>query len=182
MSAKLPIDIKAFMERVRGGRRLPFAIDGTKLESYPLYALGTALDFGAGGNAEPYTLSGWSHPEPGYRWTVGASAELCFAFSQPPGDLILSFKAKPHLGGKVEAQKISASWNGMLVGEWLVGKTHSYHALIFLPKTAGSMTGLLQFHLPLAFVPLSMNPADDPRRLGLAFFDLVLRSTLDFGL
>ena len=179
MSTKQSIDIEMLMERVRS--QVALRPKGVVSGSAPHYALGTLLRFGTGGNAGPHTGTGWSHPEPEFRWTDGEFAELSFVFEKVPGDLILSFTAHPLIGKEVEFQEVSALWNGVPVGEWSVREAKSYHTIIMSHVSAGSPGGLLRFEFPSSFSLLSKNLGSDPRRLGLAFHELVLRPALELG-
>jgi hypothetical protein len=184
MSANPPLDIEALMERIRSevARRRTSTAPESASESAHHYSPGTLLRFGPSGNAGPYTGSGWSHPEAEFRWTDGEIAELIFVFEKPPGDLVLSFTVHPFLGSGVEAQQVSASWNGVLVGEWSISEAKSYHTLILANISASFPRSLLKFHLPQSFSPLAKYLGSDPRRLGLAFHELVLRPARELGL
>jgi hypothetical protein len=184
MSANPPLDIEVLMERIRGEvtRRRKSTAPELLPEPSRAYTPGTLVRFGTGGNASQYTIFGWSQPEAAYQWTDGDHAELIFIFEKPPGDLVLSFTAQPLIGGGVEAQEVSASWNGSLVGEWTIREAKSYHTIVLSHICANSMPALLRFDFPLSFSPLSKQLSADPRRLGLAFQELVLRPASELGL
>lgn len=184
MSANPPIDIEVLMERIRSEvtRRRKSTIPELLPEPSRAYTPGTLLRFGTAGNAGQHTVYGWSHPETGHQWTDGDHAELIFVFEKPPGDLVLSFTAQPLLGGGVDSQEVSASWNGALVGEWSVREAKSYHTLVLSHISTNSAPALLRFNFPLSFSPLSKQLGSDSRQLGLAFQELVLRPAAELGL
>lgn len=183
MPANPPLDIEVLMERIRSEvtqRRTSTAPESVSASAHH-YSPGTLLRFSISGNASPYTGSGWSHPEAEFRWTDGEIAELILVFEKPPGDLVLSFTVHPLLGSGVDAQQVLASWNGVFVGEWSISEAKSYHTLILSNISARFPRGLLKFHLPQSFSPLSRNLGSDQRRLGLAFHELVLRPAQELG-
>ena len=184
MSANPPLDIEVLMERIRGEvtRRRKSTVPELLPEPSRAYTPGTLLRFGTSGNASQYTVYGWSHPEEAYQWTDGDHAELMFVLEKPPGDLVLSFTAQPLIGGGVDAQEVSVSWNGSLVGEWSVHEAKSYHTIVLSHICANSTPALLRFDLPRSFSPLSKQLSGDSRRLGLAFQELVLRPASELGL
>jgi hypothetical protein len=51
------------------------------------YNLGVPLSFAAHGGADAYLLTGWSQPEPAWRWTEGTSAALEFTVPKIGRDL-----------------------------------------------------------------------------------------------
>jgi hypothetical protein len=175
-------DIEELMARIRAdiSRRqsVPTVPTATKLAGY---SLGGSLRFNAGGSAEPYLLTGWSNGEPEFRWTDGPTAELGFRLESLPSELILSFRAHPMTGGDVVAQEVSASWNGQPAGEWSIRGHGIYHTLILSPQPHSDGRSVLTFHLPGAFAPSSKNLGADPRRLGLAFYELSLQPAAQFG-
>lgn len=183
MSANPPQDIEVLMERIRNevSRRRNTPAPQSAPETSRLYSLGTLLKFGLNDNASAHTGAGWSYAEPGFRWTDGADAEMMFVFENVPGDLVLSFTVHPLLGGEVNAQEVTASWNGVAVGEWTIREAKSYHTIILSHGSSTSKSGLLKFHLPLSFSPLAKNLGGDPRQLGLAFHELVLRPAVALG-
>lgn len=181
MSPNPPLDIEILMERIRKDVALKRKSAAPAPESTPRYVPGTLLRFGQDGNAGPYLGSGWAGPELKLQWTLGEVAELKFLFEKPPGDMVLSFTAHPLIGGGIVAQEVSASWNDIPVGEWNISEAKSFHTLILSHVVEQSPTCLLKFHLPGSFSPLSKHLSSDPRRLGLNFEELVLRSASDLG-
>ena len=177
------LDIDALMERIRSDltRRPGGRSDGPPLGPGALYAPGTVLHFGSGGNADPFLVTGWSHPETGFRWTEGNLARMAFTFAPPPGELVLSVAVDPLLAVDIVAQNVSASWDGVPIAEWRIQEAKTYHALILAPAFSSDSPHRLELKLPDAFSPSSKNLGTDPRCLGLAFRELVLRSTQEFG-
>ena len=145
------------------------------------YELGTVLKFGQGGNASDHTRLGWSHPEDGFTWSDGPATELFFTFDRPPGDLVLSFRARPLLHAGIAAQQVSAKWNGAVVGVWNIQDAGEYFTLILSHLTESSESGVLRFHIPQAFSPISKGLGADSRSLGLAFNELILRPASELG-
>lgn len=177
------LDIDALMERVRSEltRRPSGRSDGTRPGTSALYAPSTVLRFGTRGNAAPFLVSGWSHPEPEFRWTDGNIARMAFTFAAPPGELVLSVTVQPMLADDIVAQNVSATWDGVQVAEWTIRAAKTYHALILAPAFSSNSVHILELVLPNAFSPSTKNLGPDPRCLGLAFHELVLRSTQEFG-
>lgn len=177
------IDIEELMVRIQKevALRRRSASPTSTTGNIASYTPGSVIEFGTAGNESIYLRSGWAEPENGFRWTEGETADLAFAFDRPPGDLVLTFQAHPLLGGGVEVQEISATWNGTLVGVWSVRETGSYNTLVLAHVSESSPSALLRFHLPQSFTPVSKSLSRDPRRLGLAFSKLVLRPTAEVG-
>ena len=179
-----PLDIEILMKRIRKDLaiRRALAVPKSDVNKDQLYLIGTLLQFGKNKNAQPYLASGWADPEPGLQWTLGEVAEINFLFEKPPTDLVLTFTAFPLIGGGITAQEVSASWNGKLIGEWSVTEGKTFHTIIISHAAGKSTSGVLRFHLPSSFSPLSRNLSADPRSLGLAFHELVLRPARELGL
>ena len=178
-----PLDIEILMERIRKDLaiRRALAVPKSDVNKDQLYLNGTLLQFGTNKNVLPYLTSGWADPEPGLQWTLGEVAEINLLFEKSPTDLVLTFTAFPLIGGGITAQEVSASWNGKLIGEWKITEGKSFHTLILSHIIANSTSGVLRFHLPTSFSPLSRNLSADPRRLGLNFQELVIRSAAELG-
>jgi hypothetical protein len=176
------IDIEELMERIRQDVAKRRSLAVPKPEPARSYVPGTLLRFGPEGNVRPYLGTGWAEPEPGFHWTLGEVAEITFHLNQPTGDLVLSFSGHPHVGGETAAQEISATWNGVLVGEWSIREGNSFHTLILSHIVGRSPTGILRFHMPQSFSPLSRQLSADPRQLGFKFSELVLRTAAELGL
>jgi len=187
-SAMLPakdsvLDIDRLMERIRSDVALRRTPPPPKVSPKPVprYTLGTLLRFGLDGNAAPFLGSGWSHPEPEFRWTDGSMAEILLTFDRPMPDLVLSFSAIPMRVNETESQPVSLAWNGSLVGEWTVSDSKTQHTLIFATSSGDPSVARLTFRLPQAFSPLSQNMGTDTRKLGLAFREMVLRPAHELG-
>ena len=178
-----PLDIEALMDRIRSDLARP--VKRRPIGQVPSigapYTLGNLLRFGAGGDAEPFLGAGWSHAEDGFRWTDGDLAALAFSFERPPGELMLSFTARPLLAAGVTCQRVSALWDGTPIGDWTISDSKAYHALILSPEFSGNPVHVLEFLIRDAFSPSSKNIGADSRRLGLAFTNLALRSSHELG-
>lgn len=177
-----PVDIDELMAQIRaevtaGKKRSNIQNRGLS----GLYALGQPLRFGQDGNAEPFQRSGWSVAESTACWTQDETADLVFKFEKSPGDLVLSFTAAPFLGGAIESQEVTAFWDNTPVGSWSIRQASTYHTLILTQAMREAPLHCLRFHLPGSFSPLSKGLSADPRRLGLAFSDLVLQPAHAFG-
>ena len=55
------------------------------------------IDFGANGNSTRYVRDGWGTPEPGHTWSVGQQSNVFLPASDPAGDYVLAFRARPWL-------------------------------------------------------------------------------------
>ncbi len=145
------------------------------------YAPGQLLRFGIDGNAAAHLEAGWASPESSFCWTAAETADLTFKFEKPPGDLVLSFTAQPHLSAGVESQEVTALWDNTPVGSWSIRVAGTYQALIISQVMTNAPLHRLSFRLPESFSPLSKNLSADPRRLGLAFIELILQPAKDLG-
>ncbi len=179
-----PLDIEVLMERIRREviQRRNQAAPAVIPAPSKRYAPGQLLRFGIDGSAGPYLGSGWALPEPGFQWTDGEVAELDFTFEKIPGDLVLSFTVNPLTGAGIETQEVSALWNDTFVGRWTIRENTTYHTLILAQSSENPLpASRLKFKIPTSFSPISKGLGADPRRLGLAFTELVLRPAHDLG-
>jgi hypothetical protein len=93
------------------------------------YRCGTVLDLRKGGNAWPYTLHGWSAPEPEGCWTDGHGAALLLpgmAGLEPTGVVRLRVQAAPFLPDGVLAQGVDVRVNGHHVGKWMIDRDSTW--------------------------------------------------------
>jgi hypothetical protein len=177
-------DIEGLMDQIRqemAQRRQQIGPQSSALQPDRHYEPGTLLRFGKGGNETAFLGSGWSHAEEGLRWTDGAIAEMNFSFAARPGDLVLSFTARPFVTADVPSQDVTASWNGVLIGDWSLTDAKTCHGLILSPVVQQSSRATLRFQLPSSFSPLSGKISADSRQLGLALIELVLRPAVTLG-
>ncbi len=140
-----------------------------------VYQLGTKLDFGTGGNAKVYEVSGWSTAEPGFTWSDKSTASLAFKIDGASGPLQLrarlnGFMKMPEL----PAQSVELSANGQKIADWEVGEETEMVATV--PAKAVSADGILRidFKMPKAVSPKSLGGSDDSRTLGIALRSLEL--------
>lgn len=140
-----------------------------------IYQLGTKLDFGTGGTAKTYEVSGWSTAEPGFTWSNNKVATLAFKVDDMKGPLQLrvrlnAFKKEPDL----LTQPVELSANGHKLADWEVGDETEMVARI-PAKTVGSDGTLrLEFKMPKAVSPKSLGGSEDSRTLGIALRSLEL--------
>jgi hypothetical protein len=85
------------------------------------------------------------------------------------------------VGGDTEAQNVSAFCNGVLVGDWVIKEFGTYHTIVWSHIASASETMLVRFEMPGSFSQASRNLGADPRRLGLAFRELVFRPASELG-
>ena len=138
------------------------------------YDWGTRLSFTSAGNVCPYLGGGWSEPESELCWTDGTRAEVILPIGRVESDIILTARVSPHVSTQTPLQFVKISIDGVTLGQWTVRQSAAQHALIFNRYLKGKNSIRLGFELPNAFSPQSQGISADPRRLGLAFHDLVL--------
>ncbi|MEJ1974412.1 MAG: hypothetical protein WDM96_18740 [Lacunisphaera sp.] len=148
----------------------------TRVREVATYAWGAALNFSAGGNAQPFLGPGWSEPEPTACWTSGTSAEVHLRVRPMEGtDLILTAQLSPLVSAQTPAQLVRISINGAPTGQWSVSSPGLQHTMIFARHLSGLDRLSLRFDLPRAFSPQAHGLSADPRLLAVSFQQLTLR-------
>jgi hypothetical protein len=125
--------------------------------------------FGRHGNAGPHLLDGWSFPEDGFIWSVGAESRLQIPVPPvPPGsEPILELDLNPFVApGRTTGQRLAVSVNGVRVGEASIeGEGPVGFRIPSASLGAGGMM-LVELHHPDAARPADLGVNGDTRRLG----------------
>ena len=138
-------------------------------------AYGTEVSFGAGGNAEPFQVSGWSETETQFTWTEGTSAVLAMRVSPTTDRVMLRMKlAGLTKDPELPFQPVEVYVNDRKVADWQVAKPAGFSAAI--PQEMTRHGGLLRITLkiPKAASPKALKMSVDPRVLGVQCSDLRL--------
>jgi hypothetical protein len=138
-------------------------------------AYGAQVSFGAGGNAEPFQVSGWSETETQFTWTEGTSAVLAIRVSPTTNRVVL----RMHLAGltkdpELPFQPVEVYVNDRKIADWQVAKPAGFNAAI--PQEMTQSGGLLRITLkiPKAVSPKTLKMSVDSRVLGVQCSDLQL--------
>ena len=131
----------------------------------PLIESGLRLEFGTPA-VEKYLWYGWSGPEAGFRWTDGHEAAIVFR-GEPSNQLKVRIKAAPFIGGSVNSQKVTLTFNGERLKEFELAAGPPQEIEVTIPATNMGTDNVLKFQLPNAASPRSLGLSDDDRLLGL---------------
>ena len=134
------------------------------------YDWGTRLNFGNGGNADPYAGTGWSGPEDHLMWTDGHAATVYLPGRAPESNLVMRANLAAYtLHGKLNRQRVRVLVNGHEVANWMAtGDFQTCTALVPRADTAGAETTQITLELPDAVAPISIGAGGDNRTLGVA--------------
>lgn len=153
------------------------AVRSRALHNCPAYNLGESISFQAEGNATAFQTHGWSYPEAWGTWTDGPQAGLSLRLSAPvSGVVLLEFEAQCYITEHCPSQRVSLHQGETWLGEWTFDYQNNHgqrQVRIPLNISAGRQLQL-QFRLPDARAPASINQGSDARRLGLALVSLRL--------
>ena len=140
-----------------------------EVEARACFKLPAVVNFGIGGNAFNYIVSGFSNSEDGFRWTEGNKAVLRFPVNDVPDNLIARFDLAPLLrAGILDAQHVEVFVNGEKIADWeLTGRTVKEISLS--RSLLQSQRIEITFLLPDAASPKDLGINDDPRKLAVAF-------------
>lgn len=164
------------------GRKLGIAAYELVVEPYTprnLYALGESVSFSAKGTNSVFLADGWSKQEERHRWTEGSQAALSFRLRgvDLKKDILLRLNASAYLGGGLPHQEIAVFANGKQVGIWhMTGEGRWYEAVI--RSELLDITGKLDisFTIGTPTAPSDVGESGDPRKLGLAAYELVIEA------
>lgn len=158
-------------------RRLAVRAVRVRLEELPmLKEADLQVQFGVGGNAEGFSLRGWSRPERGFTWTQGHEASLVIPLPQ-------GFRVKRILAdvfpllipGSIESQTLTVSVNGREIGTWSVADRMAISMDLRTAAAPDAEILRLDFALPDAHrPPARSNGTRDGRTLGLRFYSLTI--------
>jgi hypothetical protein len=140
------------------------------------YVVLQTLVFGEGGNEEAALGFGWAGPEPGYRWTEGASCEL---WLDNPGqrNVVVTIEAWPLvMPPAVVVQRAEVSVHDARLAT--LAFTVPGRKSVFIPTTAWRPGRILRlrFVLPDSARPCDVIESDDDRQLGLGFIRLAVHA------
>ncbi len=138
------------------------------------YQPGVTISFTQDGNANKYTESGFSHPEPQHTWTEGRNAQLnLFIKDKPTTNLRLKITAWPFLGGNITSQTVKVYANDTLIETWQIKQEGEYAAII--PASVLTSENIaLRFDVSNPMSPKNLGMSEDSRLLGIAFKTLTL--------
>jgi len=141
---------------------------------------GMAIDFSAGGNADPYKGAGWGNPEGSFTWTEGGKAILHIPVDLPTAPFV-SLKARLSAflsPGKLDRQTVYILMNGKAVGSWIFMKSELQEKTLFISMGVFLESNEMEitFDMPDAISPSLAGFNEDKRVLGLAVQSIELTS------
>lgn len=140
------------------------------------YVWGTSLSFGNRGTFQPFQAGGWVVTRSkDVTWTEGHVAGLSISFSEINGPVRMLAKVKPLLvAGKLNQQQVGIIIGGRRAGEWMLNDDRFQDVELIIPPELFSATGNtdIQFELPDAHSPASLDSGKDQRVLALAFMSI----------
>ena len=145
----------------------------------PEYALGTAIEFRSGGNAEPYLAGGWSDAEAWGRWSITNQAAVQLTIpAQIAGDLTLEISGHAYVPAQHPRQTVQVSVNGQSVGELRYTESSNQSVQSFkIPAALASKNHgelLVMFTVAGAASPLQVMESKDMRTLGLGAVSITI--------
>jgi len=140
------------------------------------YSVLQKLNFGEGGNEEAALGFGWAGPEPGYRWTEGASCEL---WLDHPGqrNVVVTIEAWPLvMPPAVEVQRAEVSAHDARLATLTF--TVPARKAVYIPTTSLRPGRILRLRcaLPDAARPCDVIDSEDDRQLGLGFIRVAIQA------
>jgi len=137
------------------------------------------IDFRTGGQGHQFLVSGWSHPELEYAWTLGKRAAIRLPTGGASCDCSLKLRAGPMVHpGLINYQRLYIDVNGANVAK-LVGRQLSQFDIL-VPATTlhGSASAEITLHMPDATSPAEIGLSGDKRELGFWLSSLRLEPLL----
>jgi hypothetical protein len=130
------------------------------------------LRFGDKGNAQPYQVFGWNHPEDGYTWTEGREVFLELPSASPTTDYFLNVRVAPLLAADIPAQVVEVRVGPSWIASWQIAGPGHYFALV--PGRMLNARQELVFYCQTACSPRTLGIGEDDRDLALRFYELWL--------
>jgi hypothetical protein len=143
----------------------------------PLYAPGSIIHFGIGGNAEQCLTQGWSGPENGFRWTDGHTAVFTCTLPKPKNDLLLNVTFAPFLGADIKSQRLSIFMNGYKLQDVRLTNGWQNITMVIPHNYFEEEIQRITFDLPDAISPNDLGISTDGRKLGIAVRTLSLNDS-----
>ena len=139
----------------------------------PEVQYGSKINFGKGGNSEPYKKSGWSPTEEKFTWSEGTSArlEIPVPASNEPVTLKMRIAAliKPP---DLPFQPVEAFINDQKIADWQVAETSEFAARVSPEVTKQGGVLKIEIKTPKATSPKTLGLSADPRVLGVCVLEL----------
>ncbi len=126
------------------------------------------IDFRAGGHGQEYLIAGWSHPEPGYMWTLGKVSIVRLPLGATSGDCLLRFRSGPMVRhGTLNFQRLNVEVNGVALARLICRAPMQYELCVPAEVLCGSDAVEILFHMPDAVSPKELGGSGDSRDLGV---------------
>ncbi len=133
------------------------------------------VDFGRDGNAAAFRLTGWSDPEPGETWSLGAESRLVIPAPARPSPYVMALKVRPLVADAgLPLQRLRVTVNGVEVGSFVLHRASVRACLLPADLVAARPSLEICFHLPDAARPVDVGLNADRRWLGVAFSTVTL--------
>jgi hypothetical protein len=136
------------------------------------YSYGTVINFGQGGQAKRYQVSGWSGTEQLFTWTDKTTAVLAFKIPPTQSALTLRMSLEGLTGMGLPFQPVRIEANGREIANWDVSTKQDFTAVIPADVAMASGPLTLTLQIPKATTPASLGQNKDVRTLGVHAFDL----------
>lgn len=133
------------------------------------------LVFGKDGNASAHTGSGWSAPEDGFTWTIGARSVLTLDNPGSATDFWLEFDVSPFIAPPaLMSQALGVVVNGHAVHTFDLVERGQFGCTVSGDVLSGQPTVEIILEHPNAASPRVVAGENDDRRLAVAFRSLSL--------
>jgi hypothetical protein len=132
---------------------------------------GERLALGSGTKDRPMLAGGWSHPDPGGRWTIGPVARLLLRPSSAP--TLLEWEAAPVSAPSAPPTRVEVTANGVALGA-IDYEGDPRRVQLPLQNAAGEHELLLSWRIHNPRSPKQLGLSEDPRPLGLFFRSITL--------
>jgi len=133
---------------------------------FPVFKSGESI-FLNDSAAEPYLISGWSGPEPNFRWTESNAAR--FGFKSSVGRAIaISLNMAPFVTASHDKQRLRIEANNKFVAEFVFGEQPMSEIRFVIPRSFVKEANLITLQIPDATSPKTLKISEDARNLGIA--------------
>lgn len=136
---------------------------------FPRYVYGARLDFASAHSAQldPYLWYGWSGAEALSRWTERGAAAIVFALEHLR-PCVLRIRLAPFLvPGKLDAQGLEVALNNRSLARLTLESRDAQTISIDVPVDALREENVIEFRMPDAAIPASLQVSEDARLLGI---------------